>query len=59
MRPEVVALARWLAKVAVKQEWQAQGRRPEREDIGEAVRAYFAEHREELIEEAKAHPARR
>jgi translation initiation factor IF-3 len=57
MNPNVVTLARWLAKNAVKLELRAQGRRPDYEEIGEAVRAYFAEHREALIEEAKAHPA--
>jgi len=33
------------------------GRRPEYVELGEAANAYFAEHREALIEEAKAHPA--
>jgi hypothetical protein len=57
MNPNVMTLARWLARNAVKLELRAKGRRPEYEDIGDAVRAYFAEHREALIEAAKAHPA--
>jgi hypothetical protein len=59
MNPNVTTLARWLAHNAVKAELRAMGRRPEYEEIGEAVRAYFAEHREALIEQAKAHPALR
>ena len=57
MNPNVVTLARWLARNAVKAIWQAKGRRLE--EVGEAATAYFAEHREALIEEAKAHPALR
>ena len=57
MNPNVMTLAKWLARNAVKAEWQAKGRRLG--DIGEAANAYFLNHQEELIEEAKAHPARR
>ena len=57
MNPNVITLARWLACNAVKAELRAMGRRPEYDDIGDAVRAYFTEHKEALIEEAKAHPA--
>ena len=56
MNPNVMTLARWMARNAVKAELRAQGRRPEYEDIGDAVRAYFAQHREALIEQAKQHP---
>jgi hypothetical protein len=55
--PNVVTLARWLARKAYKEELRAMGRRPEYAEIGEAANAYFAEHREELIDEARAHPA--
>jgi hypothetical protein len=57
VRPEVITLARWLATNAVKVEWQAMGRRPEYAELAGAANAYFTEHREELIEEARAHPA--
>jgi hypothetical protein len=50
-------LARWLARKAYKEELRSVGRRPEYEEIGEATNIYFMEHREELIEEARAHPA--
>jgi hypothetical protein len=60
MNPNVMTLARWLAKNAVKQELRAMGRRPENaepSEIGAAANAYFAQHRDELIAEARAHPA--
>ena len=55
----VVTLARWLANKAVKAEMKAMGRRPEHAEISElaaATTAYFVLHRNELIEEARAHP---
>jgi hypothetical protein len=55
--PEVITLARWLAKKAYKEELRAMGRRPDQMEIGQAAWAYFAEHREEFIREARAHPA--
>jgi hypothetical protein len=58
-QPELMTLARWLARKAYKEELRAMGRRPEYEDIGDAANAYFVEHREALIAEARAHPARR
>jgi hypothetical protein len=33
------------------------GRRPEYEEIGDGANVYFAEHRNELIAEARNHPA--
>jgi hypothetical protein len=57
MNSNVITLARWLARNRIKAEWRAQGRRPEYEDIGEAANAYFIEHRDELIDAARAHPA--
>jgi hypothetical protein len=55
--PNVVTLARWLARKPYKEELRAMGRRPEYEEIGEATNVYFMEHREELISEARDHPA--
>ena len=55
--PNVVTLARWLARKAYKEELRAMGRRPEYEEIGEATNVYFMGHREELISEARDHPA--
>ena len=55
--PNVVTLARWLARKAYKEEFRAMGRRPEYEEIGEATNAYFAERRKELSAEARNHPA--
>src|SRR5215468_5094653 len=56
---EVMILARWLARKAIKARWKAMGRRPEYAEASEIVAAsnvYFLEHREELLNEAKAHP---
>jgi hypothetical protein len=58
--PHVITLARWLARKAIKTELKAAGLRPEcieARKIGEAANAYFTAHREELIAEARAHPA--
>jgi hypothetical protein len=60
MQPQVITLARWLAKKAIKAELRATGCRPEyaeASEIAKAANVYFAEHRNELIAEAKAHPA--
>jgi len=56
---EVMILARWLARKAIKARWKAMGRRPEYAEASEIVAAsnvYFIEHREELLREARAHP---
>ena len=56
---EVMILARWLARKAIKARWKAMGRRPEYAEASEIVAAsnvYFIEHREELLNEARAHP---
>jgi hypothetical protein len=58
--PERNHLSPLVSQDAVKQEWRAQGRRPEyaeASEIGAAANAYFAQHREELIAEARNHPA--
>jgi hypothetical protein len=57
MNPNVATLARWLARKAYKEELRAMGRRPDQMEIGPAAWAYFAEHREEFIKEARNHPA--
>jgi hypothetical protein len=54
--PAMVTLARWLAKKAIKAELKAAGLRPERE-LSAAANVYFAEHRNELIDAARNHPA--
>jgi hypothetical protein len=59
MQPYVMTLARWIASKAVRAEWKAGGRRPEYAEPGEIAKAtnvYFIEHREELLNEARAHP---
>ena len=56
---EVMILARWLASKAVKAEWKAMGRKLQYEEaskIAEASNVYFIDHRNELLNEAKAHP---
>ena len=56
---EVMILTRWLARKAIKARWKAMGRRPEYAEASEIVAAsnvYFIEHREELLNEARAHP---
>jgi hypothetical protein len=58
--PEVITLARWLAKKAIKAEWRATGRRPEyieARELSAAANVYFADYRNELIDEARNHPA--
>jgi hypothetical protein len=40
--PNVVTLARWLARNAIKAEWRAMGRRPEYTGTGDAANVYFA-----------------
>jgi hypothetical protein len=55
--PNVITLARWLARKAYKEELRAMGRRPEYEEIGDGANVYFAKHRNELIAEARNHPA--
>jgi hypothetical protein len=55
----ICTLVRWLARKAVKAEWKASGRRPERAQPGEiadATNVYFIKHREGLLSEARAHP---
>jgi hypothetical protein len=54
-----MTLARWIASKAVRAEWKSMGRRPERAEACElaaATNVYFIEHREELLNEARAHP---
>jgi hypothetical protein len=53
---QVMILARWLARKAVKAEWKAKGRKPELSEIADATNVYFMEHRNELLEEAWDHP---
>jgi hypothetical protein len=55
MQPYVMTLARWLASKAVKAEWKSKGRKPEHVEPSE-IAAYFAEHRAELLMEARNHP---
>jgi hypothetical protein len=55
MQPYVMTLARWIASKAVKAEWKSSGRKPEHMEPSEFA-AYFMEHREELIREARNHP---
>jgi hypothetical protein len=58
--PEMVTLAKWMARKAIKTELKAQGLRPEyieAREIAAAANVYFAAYREELIEEARNHPA--
>jgi hypothetical protein len=58
--PEVITLARWLARKAIKTELKAAGLRPEYIEVREisaAANVYFMEHREKLIAEARDHPA--
>jgi hypothetical protein len=58
--PEVITLARWLARKAIKTQLKAAGLRPEYievREIGAAANAYFIRHKEKLIAEARAHPA--
>ncbi|SRR6266487_4877136 len=55
----ICTLVRWLARKAVKAEWKAMGRRPEYAKVSElaaATNVYFIEHREEWLNEARAHP---
>ncbi len=55
----ICTLVRWLARKAVKAEWKAMGRRPEyaeASEIAAATNVYFIEHRDELLNEARAHP---
>jgi hypothetical protein len=55
----ICTLVRWLARKAVRAEWKAMGRRPEYAEVSElaaATNVYFIEHREELLNEARAHP---
>jgi hypothetical protein len=51
----ICALVRWLARKAVKAEWKAMGRNPQCADAT-ATNVYLMEHREELLNEARAHP---
>jgi hypothetical protein len=56
---EVMILARWLARKAVKAEWKAQGRKVQYIDaseITEASNVYLVLHRNELMKEAWEHP---
>ena len=55
----ICTLVRWLARKVVRAEWKAMGRRPEYAEVSElaaATNVYFIEHREELLNEARAHP---
>jgi hypothetical protein len=54
---EVMTLARWLARRAVKVEWHKQGVRwqhMDAKDIAKAAGAYLNEHGDELIDRARA-----
>jgi uncharacterized protein YqjF (DUF2071 family) len=54
---EVMTLARWLARKAAKAEWHKQGLRwryLDAKDLAQAADAYLSEHRDELIDRARA-----
>jgi hypothetical protein len=51
----ICTLVRWLARKAATAEWKAKGRKPEHIEPSE-INAYFLEHREEVVREARAHP---
>ena len=55
-RMQLMTLARWLARKAVKAEWKSQGRNPKIGEPAAAANVYFIKHREELLSEARAHP---
>jgi hypothetical protein len=60
MQWQPTTLARWLAQQAVKAQWRAEGRKVdhvEAIEIATAANVYFIQHRDRLIEEARAHPA--
>jgi hypothetical protein len=60
--PNLITMARWLARKAIKAELRAAGIRPEHVEVRElhlAANAYFKAYRTELIEEARDHPATR
>jgi hypothetical protein len=55
----ICTLVRWLARKAVKAEWNAMGRNPQRAEFSEiaaATNVYFMVHRNELLKEAWEHP---
>jgi hypothetical protein len=57
---QLMTIARWLARKAVKAEWRAEGRKVQYIDIREitaATNQYLGEHKAELIREAWKHPA--
>lgn len=56
---QVMILARWLARKAVKAEWKTQGRNAEASEIAAAANVYFVLHRKELLSEAREHPVAR
>jgi hypothetical protein len=52
-----MVLARYYAKQAVKEQWQRQGLRPHQvvaSQLNQAADAYLDQHREELVERARA-----
>jgi len=53
---QVMILARWLARKAVKAGWKAMGRNAEASEIAAASNVYFVLHRKELLSEAREHP---
>jgi hypothetical protein len=55
--PQVMTLARWLARKAIKEHWRRQGVRwqyMDAKDIAKAAGAYLNEHRAELVDRARA-----
>jgi hypothetical protein len=59
---QLMTLARWLARKAVKQEWRAQGRKVQyipTSEITAAANLYLLKHRRELMKQAWEHPAAR
>jgi hypothetical protein len=55
----ICTLVRWLARKAVRAEWKASGRNPQRAEASEiaaATNGYFMEHRADLLKEAWEHP---
>jgi hypothetical protein len=60
MEANVITLARWMARKAIRTELRAKGLRPEcieTRTLAVAATVYFDAYREELIEEARNHPA--
>jgi hypothetical protein len=56
----LLAVARWLAHKAVREKWEAEGRKVQyipASEVTAAARAYLALRKKELMQEAWEHPA--